>query len=103
MQSITTEQLAQLGDDVTLIDVREPDEFAEARVPFAVNLPMSQLGERVDELPAEGTTYVICRSGGRSSRVIEALEGRGWNNLVNVDGGTTQWLAEGRPAASGDA
>lgn len=101
MNTITTAQLAELGADVTLIDVREPDEYAEARVPHAVSVPLSEIGDRLDEVPQDGTVYVICKSGGRSSRTIEALESRGWDNLVNVDGGTSQWLAEGRPSAQG--
>ena len=101
MNTITTAELAELGSDITLIDVREADEFAEARVPHAVNVPLSELGNRLDEMPREGTTYVICRSGGRSAKAIEALEARGWGNLVNVEGGTGQWVSEGRPIAQG--
>lgn len=101
MRSITTSALAELGEGVTLIDVREADEFEHARVPFAVNVPMSRLGERADEIDTAGPVYVICKSGGRSGRVIEALESRGWSNLVNVEGGTMQWIAEQRPTSTG--
>ena len=97
MQSITVQQLRERSG-VPLIDVREPDEFAAGRVPGAVNLPMSQLGERLDELP-DGAFDVICKVGGRSARVAEALTARGYD-VVNVDGGTDAWIDAGYPIES---
>ncbi len=93
MKSITVEQLAA-RTGTPLIDVRERDEFAAGHVPGAVNLPMSELGERLEELPAEAFD-VICQAGGRSARVVEALEARGYD-ATNVDGGTGEWIAQGR-------
>ena len=92
MDSITVQQLHD-REGIPLIDVREPDEFAAGRVPGAVNLPMSQLGERLDELP-DGPFDVICKVGGRSARVAQALSARGYE-AVNVDGGTDAWIQAG--------
>ena len=50
MKSITVQQLSERSD-VPLIDVREADEFAAGRVPGAINIPMSTIGARLDELP----------------------------------------------------
>ncbi|MGC5221073.1 rhodanese-like domain-containing protein [Micromonospora sp. DT81.3] len=97
MQSITVAQLRERSG-VPLIDVREPDEFAAGRVPGAVNLPMSQLGQRLHELP-DGAFDVICKVGGRSARVAEALTARGYE-AVNVDGGTDAWIQAGYPVES---
>src|SRR5690606_31430539 len=72
MKSITVAQLAE-QKDVPLIDVREPDEFAARRIPGAVNIPMREVLERLDELP-DGAFNVTCELGGRSSRVVQALE-----------------------------
>ena len=94
MKSITVQQLRE-RQGVPLIDVREVDEFAAARVPGAINLPLSTLGERLHELP-EGAFDVICAVGGRSGRVAEALEARGYD-VTNVDGGTNGWIAAGYP------
>ncbi|HWT33349.1 MAG TPA: rhodanese-like domain-containing protein [Microbacterium sp.] len=94
MKSITVQQLCE-RDDVPLIDVREADEFAAGHVPGAVNLPMSVLGGRLDELP-DGAFDVICQVGGRSARVVQALEARGYD-ATNVDGGTGEWAAAGFP------
>lgn len=93
MKSITVEQLATRSG-TPLIDVRERDEFAAGHVPGAVNLPMSELGDRLEELPAEAFD-VICQAGGRSARVVEALEARGYD-ATNVEGGTGEWIAQGR-------
>lgn len=92
MKSITVQQLRERVD-TPLVDVREPDEFAAGHVPGAVNLPMSSLGDRLDELP-DGAFDVICQVGGRSARVVEALTARGYD-ATNVEGGTGEWIAAG--------
>lgn len=94
MKSITVQEL-RARDGVPLIDVREVDEFAAGHVPGAVNLPMSSIGDRLEELP-DGAFDVICAVGGRSGRVVQALEARGYD-ATNVDGGTNEWIAQGFP------
>ncbi|HWI30487.1 MAG TPA: rhodanese-like domain-containing protein [Microbacterium sp.] len=92
MNSISVQQLRE-REGVPLIDVREPDEFVGGRVPGAINLPMSQLGALLHELP-EGSFDVICKVGGRSARVAEALIARGYD-ATNVDGGLDAWIEAG--------
>jgi rhodanese-related sulfurtransferase len=92
MKSIDVHQL-HAREGVPLIDVREEHEFARGHVPGSVNLPMSTIGSRLDELP-EGPFDVICQVGGRSARVVEALEARG-HDATNVEGGTSDWVAAG--------
>ena len=94
MQSITVHEL-HAREGVPLIDVREADEFAAGHVPNAVNLPMSTIGDHLDELP-DGAFDVICQIGGRSARVVQALEARGFD-ATNVEGGTGDWAAAGYP------
>jgi len=94
MKSITVQQLRE-RQDVPLIDVRETHEFEAGHVPGAINLPMSVIGGRLDELP-DGAFDVICEVGGRSGRVVQALEARGYD-ATNVDGGTGEWVAAGFP------
>jgi len=95
MSRITVDQLATL-DSPVLIDVREPDEYAAGHAPGAVNLPMSQLDARVDEVPTDAPVHVICQSGGRSARAAEALAARGVD-AIDVEGGTSAWISAGHP------
>lgn len=83
-----------------LIDVREPGEYATAHVPGAVLIPLGQVAERFDEVPTEGTVYVICASGGRSARAVGHYRDKGID-AVNVAGGTMSWIDSGRPTDSG--
>lgn len=87
----------EAGDPV--LDVREPDEYAEAHVPGAVLIPLGQLPARVDEVP-EGPLLVICRSGARSMKAAEHLASLG-RDVTNVGGGTMAWIESGRDVARG--
>jgi rhodanese-related sulfurtransferase len=84
-----------------LIDVREPDEYAEVHAVGARLIPLGEVVDRVDEVPRSGTVYVICRSGARSARATEFYRANGVD-AVNVAGGTLAWVAAGLPAAEGD-
>jgi rhodanese-related sulfurtransferase len=101
VSEVSVDQLADLlAEGVRLIDVREPNEFEEARVPQAVLVPLGTVPDRIDAFRGEGPTYVICRSGARSMRACEALQDHGVD-VVNVAGGTLAWLASGREYATG--
>ena len=85
----------QAGQPVELIDVREPFEFQELRCSFARNVPLSQLDPvavmNSRQLPANEPLYVICRSGSRGRQACEKFLAAGFNNVVNVEGGTLGW------------
>jgi rhodanese-related sulfurtransferase len=82
-----------------LVDVREPEEWAETGVPQgAVLVPLGDLESRAaSELTADRPVYVICRSGNRSQAGSDILVGLGFAEVYNVDGGITAWLAAGLP------
>ena len=84
-----------------VIDVRETDEFAAGHVPTAVSIPLSTVQDRVDEFRHQGTVYVICQVGGRSMRACQYLADFDINNLVNIAGGTTGWIALGNDVVTG--
>jgi rhodanese-related sulfurtransferase len=90
---------AALPEGVTLLDVREPDEWAAGHAPEAVHIPMGDIQARLGDLPADNEVYVVCRSGGRSARVTAFLNANGWD-AKNVDGGMQSWHAAGRPLTS---
>ena len=100
MQQITTTDLARLGSETRLIDVREPDEFERGHVPWAVNIPLAQVAERLAEIQADGPVHLICQAGGRSAKAAEYLDQQGYDT-VNVEGGTGAWIADGSPVDTG--
>ena len=75
--SIPEVSIAELPPDAVLLDVREDDEWAAGRAPGAVHIPMTELAQRLDEVPDGDPVYVICRSGGRSARVHRLPEPAG--------------------------
>jgi rhodanese-related sulfurtransferase len=86
---------------VTLIDVREPDEYDEAHVPGAQLIPLATVPDRLAEVAAhEGTVYVICAKGGRSYRAAEFYRANGID-AVNVAGGTGAWIEAGESTTTG--
>ncbi|HVM52731.1 MAG TPA: NTP transferase domain-containing protein [Acidimicrobiales bacterium] len=93
------EMIRRRADGAYLLDVRNPAEYEEAHVPGAVLIPLGDLGERWQEVP-DGDVLVICRSGARSARAVEALNGAG-RTTVNVAGGTQAWIEAGHPVVAG--
>lgn len=92
-------EAAAVPDDAALIDVREDFEWEAGRAPNAVHVPMSQLPERLPEIPDDDRVYVICKVGGRSHQVAAWLGSMG-RDAVNVSGGMMSWAAAGRPMTS---
>ena len=85
--------------DTVLLDVRERDEFAGVRAPGAALVPMSELAQRVGELP-DRPLLVICHSGNRSLAVTSYLRHLG-RDAANVAGGMVAWERAGLPVATG--
>ena len=98
---IDVAELARLrADGVPVIDVREPDEYTAAHVPGAVLVPLATVPDNLDQVPTEGTVYVICAKGGRSLKAAEFYRAEGID-AVNVAGGTTAWVDAGNPVSTG--
>jgi len=97
------EAVALVGDGAYLLDVREQSEWDEGHAPQAVLVPLSELADRVDEVPADRDVLVVCHSGMRSMRATAALRRAGLR-AVNVEGGMLAWRdAEGAVVSEGDA
>jgi rhodanese-related sulfurtransferase len=82
------------GDDVMLLDVREPDELQAASVAGTLHIPMRELPARLAELDAAKPLVVMCHSGGRSRRVAEFLIANDFKTVFNLKGGIDAWSTQ---------
>jgi len=69
-----------------IVDVRERGEYARGHIKGAVNVPLSELRERVDEIPKDIPVYLHCRTGQRSYNATLALQNLGYDNIYNITG-----------------
>ncbi len=87
LKQVHVDQVRELVESgAFILDVREPGEFAAGHLKGARNLPLSQLRERLDEVPKDVPVYLHCRSSQRSYYAYRTLVGHGWNNVVNISG-----------------
>jgi len=80
---------------VTVIDVRELDEYQSGHIPGAVLLPLGELPKRLNEVPRDSAVILVCRSGNRSKQAYDYLRTQGFINLHNMLGGMQAWIAAG--------
>ena len=90
MKEITFNDFYQLyqNEQLSLVDVREVEEFQTLHLEGAHNLPLSQLTDTYDQLDKGLLHYVICKSGMRSARACQFLAEQGYE-VINVQGGMT--------------
>jgi len=82
---------AQEISGLQIVDVRNPGEAAAGMIPGAVNIPVGQLPDRVDELDADAPTVVYCAGGYRSSVAASVLRQRGFADVSDILGGYNAW------------
>ena len=92
------EERLERGDDLLLLDVREPDEVAICRIEGSVNVPMSEISARLAELDPDRPTVCVCHHGIRSGNVAAALEKLEFDELYNLAGGIDRWAEEVEPS-----
>ena len=101
MQEITATELKQrldAGEDIQIIDVRQPDEFAFAKIDGTKLIPLGEVAARISEIDDSKETVIHCKMGGRSAQAIEILTRSGFKgNLLNLRGGITAWSNEVDP------
>jgi len=79
------------------IDVRTPEEYTTGHAARAVNIPLDTLAADLSRLEKNEPVYLICQTGRRSQKAAELLKEAGFNNVLNVEGGTTAWQAANLP------
>lgn len=79
------------------IDVRTAEEYAGGHSARAVNIPLDTISAKLDTLEKNEPVYLICQTGNRSKKAAGILKESGFNNVLNVTGGTVAWQAAGLP------
>jgi adenylyltransferase/sulfurtransferase len=95
--TITAPELAQMldrGDDLLLVDVREPAEYEIVRIPGGVLIPKGDLPARLSELPQDKPVVLYCKTGVRSAEALAVLKGAGFSSAKHVQGGVTAWATQ---------
>jgi rhodanese-related sulfurtransferase/glyoxylase-like metal-dependent hydrolase (beta-lactamase superfamily II) len=105
IELIDPEQLAGRldadGEPPVVLDVRDPDEFAEGHIPGSLHVPYEELADRLDEVPRDRTVAAICSGGKRSGLAASVLQREGFDVVHVADGGVGTWRADGRPIEEG--
>lgn len=88
-------QLMEENENEIVLDVRTPEEYAEAHIPGAINVPNEEIGEEaIAELPDKDQLILVyCRSGNRSKQAAQKLADQGYTNVVEF-GGINDWTGD---------
>lgn len=88
-------QLKAADPNTVLIDVRQPEEWAEGVVEQAERVSLGELPAHLNAWDKSKSYYLICRSGARSYRACEMMAAEGFQHLTNIQGGMLAWKAQG--------
>jgi adenylyltransferase/sulfurtransferase len=87
------DELDQKGDELVLIDVREPHEWEIAHIDGARLIPLGQLPDRLGELDGHAEIVTYCHKGSRSMKALEILRGAGFGKVRSLAGGVDAWAS----------
>ncbi|MDQ6999814.1 MAG: rhodanese-like domain-containing protein [Mariprofundus sp.] len=85
----------------TLLDVRQPGEWASGHPKTAMHIPLGEVAKRMNEIEKDKPVVVICASGNRSAMAATALAKSGFATVYNFSGGMSAWQGAGLPLKSG--
>ncbi len=86
------------GDKLTLVDVREPNEYQINRIPGTVLIPLGEVDRRYTELNKDDEIVVSCKVGSRSARAADILRSKGFRRVLNLRGGIIAWIDQVDPS-----
>jgi adenylyltransferase/sulfurtransferase len=98
ISSVELKQRLDRGDALTLVDVREPNEYQINRIPGTVLIPLGEIPRRYAELDKEGEIVVHCKMGGRSAKAADFLRSVGFTRVLNLKGGILDWIDKVDPS-----
>ena len=96
--SVDLKKRLDAGDDVLVLDVREPNEYQINRIPGSVLIPLGELPRRYAELPKDRDIVAHCKMGGRSAKAVEFLQSVGFKRVKNLRGGILDWIDKVDPS-----
>lgn len=85
-----------------MLDVRQPEEWAQGHIDGGILIPLGELESRISEIPTDRDVLIICRSGNRSTQARELLRSAGLTRTTSIMGGMNAWLAAGLPVVTGN-
>jgi molybdopterin/thiamine biosynthesis adenylyltransferase/rhodanese-related sulfurtransferase/molybdopterin converting factor small subunit len=96
--SVDLKKRLDAGDDVFILDVREPNEYQICKIPGSVLIPLGELPRRYAELPQDRDIVAHCKMGGRSAKAMEFLQSVGFKRVRNLKGGILDWIDKVDPS-----
>jgi sulfur-carrier protein adenylyltransferase/sulfurtransferase len=96
--SLELKKRLDAGDDVFILDVREPNEYQICRIPGSVLIPLGELPRRYAELPSDKDIVALCKMGGRSAKATDFLQSVGVKRVKNLRGGILDWIDKVDPS-----
>jgi len=97
---ITAEQAKELietNSSLVILDVRTETEYNDKHIEGAINIPLDELQQRLEEINPNDTILVYCRTGNRSTQAAEILVENGFSNFYHMRGGIVAWKQNGYP------
>ena len=88
------------GDKFTLVDVREPYEYAIAKIPGSKLVPLGTVKDRLHEFDSSDEIILQCKSGKRSAEALQILKQAGFKKVKNLTGGITAWSEDVDPSVA---
>ena len=86
------------GEDLQIVDVREPNEYQINRIPGTVLIPLGEVPRRYAELDKDAEIIVSCKMGGRSAKAADFLRSVGFKHVLNHKGGILDWIDKVDPS-----
>jgi adenylyltransferase/sulfurtransferase len=96
--SVELKQRLDRGDKLTLVDVREPNEYQINRIPGTTLIPLGEIPRRYAELNKDDEIVVHCKMGGRSAKAADFLRSAGFKRVLNLKGGILDWIDKVDPS-----
>ena len=89
-------ELRERGEDIVILDVREPNEWNLGRIPGAVFIPRGTLETKIEQaIPRDASVIIYCASGNRSALAADTMQQMGYKDVASLAGGWRDWVGAG--------